>query len=381
MILFGVSDSGVRLGLPASLASSFDPARITDQLRRKAPSAAIGTAYSEHAYYGKIYGVLVIMSIAVPIVFDTEWGFNTGTSHQLVIRPGVVYVRTPGRCAPARQADLREVWQRSLDAATRRTLARIERVVTLPPDVEIVASADLAGGHGYLLTSGSEGRPVRIVDDPLAPAIRLADAYSPQMPYSSLAGELASQVRHWQQADQAHRVSRQALMRWWLEREALELDDKSARFCLLSAAANHGYPMYWASAMSRTELALFLHEQLARASAVPCAVYPYVVGTFFWDERHDMLDPYLLRFSPAPQSAAQKVLQAHDRREFLCASRFNSRLRFGNEAISVAQLADNPRRLAEFLETLIQRDLDGAATDSERGFARQLDMLFHAPPQ
>ena len=292
LVVFGIADDCTRIGLSASLTSVLDPAKLIDQLRRKAPSASIRTEYVEVVYYRKRFGCLLVSSVVVPLVFDVEWGYNDSAgNHHLVIRPGLLYVRTPGRSGPAREIDVREVWQHSVDLATQKTLARIERVASLPPDAELIVSSGPKSDTGFVLVSGSEGRPVRIVDDPSAPAVSLRDVLSPEVPYSSVSGELMSQVRHWQQVDLLHRVSKHALLRWWLQRAELVLDDNSAAFCLLSAAYQHGYPSYWASSMSRPALLALLTNELAIGRAIPCQCYPYVVGTFFWRTRRKHSDP------------------------------------------------------------------------------------------
>ena len=286
MIIFGIADKGGRVGLAESLANVLDPARITDQLRRKAPLASVKTTYLEITYYHKRFGALIISPLSVPLVFDVEWSYSlTNGKPSIVIQPGVLYVRMPGQSAPARQADVREIWQRSVDVAAQRTLARIEQVASLPPDAELIVSTSAIADAGYVLGVSGEGRPVRIVDDPDAPAVRLSEVLSPDVPYSSVNVELAGQVRQQQQADFQHRVSKQALLRWWLQRDEISLDDVSASFCLLSAAYNHGYPMYWASSMSLQALRRLLDDELAIGKSIPCQSYPYVVGAFFWGER------------------------------------------------------------------------------------------------
>ena len=379
MILFGVQDDCVHVGLSTSLMTVLDPAKITDQLRRKAPSALIPTMYVEVTYYRKRFGALVVSPLVVPLVFDVEWGYNDDAGvHRLVIRPGLLYVRTPGRSAPAHQADLREMWQRSVDLGARQALARIERVAALPPDAELIVSTSASPDEGFVLGANGEGRPVRIVDDPDAPAVRVREVLSPDTPYASVAGELTSQVRHWQQADNSHRVSRHALLRWWLQRTKLNLDDTSAEFCVLSAAYQHGYPMYWASKMTPAGLRELLDRELRIGRAVPCQTYPYIVGEFFWEDRKDILEPHLGRLSVSPRNAAEKVIRIRSYDDFLAFARWTSRLHLGEDVVSVADLLDDLPRALTVFTALVQGDLDGSATQSALGFAKQLDLVIHA---
>ena len=48
----------------------FDPARISNQLKRYAPTAQIRTSYLEAAYYGKRFGFLFVHGGRDLVVFD-----------------------------------------------------------------------------------------------------------------------------------------------------------------------------------------------------------------------------------------------------------------------------------------------------------------------
>ena len=380
VVLFGIEDNGSRVGLEASLLGLLDPAKVVDQLRRKAPAASVASTYHEVSFYRKTYGALVVQPLRVPLVFDTEWGYNDdGGRHQIVIRPGVLYVRTPGKSAPARQSDLREVWQRSVEIASEKMMARIERVASLPPDSELIVMAGDESGRGYVLVSGGEGRPVQITDDLDTPAVPLRDVLSTDAPYSSVASEVASQVRLWQQAVPEHRVSKNALIRWWLERHEMSLDNVAAEFCFLSAAHGHGYPMYWASLIEPSRLAEIIDRELTTGRAIPCQIYPYVVGVFLWTRRADLLARHLPNLSIAPSRVAQKVISATEYEAFVTSIRWRSRLRHSSGLVTMDELRTDRERAVKVFAELLQKDLDGAASSSEGGFAKQLDLVVHAP--
>ena len=380
VILVGVGDDAARYGLIKSLLDDLDAANITDQLRRKAPSASVSTLYLEHSYYRKLYGALIIQPLRVPLVFDTEWGYDdVEGNHRVVLRPGLMYVRTPGRSGPARQADFREVWQRSVDLASETLLARIERVASLPIDSELIVTSGSDAQDGYLLVDSGEGKPVRIVSDPTTPALPIREVLAPDTPYPSVDSEVAGQVRQWQQADSDHRVTRQTLLRWWLQRDQLRIDASAAEFCLLSAVRGHGYPMYWASKLEPGSLRAILERELAAGSAIPCQVYPYVVGVFFWEERAEILKKHVPGLSLAPTRAVNKVLAATSYLEFLTSIRWASRLRHETGPIRVADLVDDRARACAIFAELAQAELDGTSDQSATGFAKQLDLLTHAP--
>ena len=380
VILFGVDDDGTRQGLAPSLLSVLDPAKVTDQLRRKAPSAAISTAYLEGTYYRKLYGALIVQPLDVPLVFDTEWGYNTtGGEHRIIIKPGLLYVRTPGKSARAQQGDIRELWQRSVNLAAEKVLARIELVASLPLDSELIITdpGDPDGGHP--LVDQGEARAVRIVSDPAIPAIPLREVLANNAPYASVASEVASQVRRWQQADPEHVVSKHALIKWWLQRAELTIDRSTAEFCLRSAVHNRGYPMYWASVIEPMRLREILERELAAASAIPCQAYPYIAGVFFWNEREEILREHMARLSPAPRRAVEKVLKSDSYSEFLTAVRCQSRLKHASGLTAMTELLADQERATEIYSELLRAELDRTITPSESGFAKQLDLVVHAP--
>ena len=380
VILFGVDDNGTRRGLPESLLPVLDAAKVTDQLRRRAPSASVSTAYLERTYYGKLYGALVVQPLRVPLVFDKEWGYQgTDGKPRIAIQPGVLYVRAPGKSAPASQADVHEIWEQSVSLAFEKTMARIERVASLPFDSELIVTDESTPDSGYLLVDKGEGRPVRIVADPDTPAVALREVLATNVPYASVAGEVASQVRQWQQADPRHAVPRHTLMRWWHERDELNLDDPAAEFCLLSAARGRGYPMYWASVIEPAHLREILDRELKEASAIPCQVYPYVVGVFLWDERREILQEHEDHLSTAPRRAIQKVTQTGSYFEFLTSIRWASRLRHSSGPIAMRELFEDRQRAIEVFSELLHAELDGTITPIGSGFAKQLDMVVHSP--
>ena len=380
VVLFGVDDDGTRRGLATSLLSVLDPAKVTDQLRRKAASATISTAYLEETYYRKRYGALIIQPLDVPLVFDTEWGYNTtGGKHRIIIKPGLLYVRTPGKSARAQQGDIRELWQRSVNLAAEKVLARIERVASLPLDSELIITDPENPDSGHLLVDQGEGRPVRIVSDPATAAIPLREVLATDAPYASVASEVASQVRRWQQADPEHVVSKHALINWWLQRAELTIDGSTAEFCLRSAVHRRGYPMYWASVIEPMRLREILERELAAASAIPCQAYPYIAGVFFWNEREEILREHMARLSLAPTRAVEKVLKSDSYSEFLTSVRWQSRLKHASGLTAMTELLADQERATEIYSELLRAELDRTITPSESGFAKQLDLVVHAP--
>ena len=137
---------------------------------------------------------------------------------------------------------------------------------------------------------------------------------------------------------------------------------------------------HWASQLEPARLREILDRELNEGSAIPCQAYAYVVGVFFWEQRHEILqEEHLDHLSAAPWRAVEKVAEADSYAEFLTSVRWQSRLWHSSGLITMSELLEDHPRAVEIFTELLQADLDGTITQSESGFTRQLDMVVHTP--
>lgn len=377
VLVLGVDDDGTRRGLAKSLLHELDPARINAKIEPKAPGARVTVSYHELSYYKRLYGFLIVAPHDALIVFDREWTYSRepGKPDKTVIYEGVVYVRGVAETRPARQGDLARIVQRLIDTGSQQFLARIEKLAAVPLNAELVAYDPATGGQGVRLVSKGEGHPVRIVDQ--APgAVPIHEVLDPEVPFSSTQAEFTSQIRLWRTSDPNHRVQRETLAGWYLNREGLDVTDEMAEFAFLSAGDNHGFIMYWARAMSTERLDAVLKRELARCSYPMRQVLPYVVGAFRWSMKRGLLEPHLPKLEGS-RPVAERVINARSFERFKVHARYPSNLiRFAGTEYSMESLTGEPAQAREMFESMLSADREGKLNN--RGPAHQLDILLHA---
>ena len=292
VVAFGVSDDGKLVGCFDDVAKLLDPASITSKMRRYSPTARIETICVGFDYQGNGFCFLCIKAADKVIVFDSNCSVPKESSpkHQeQIFGRGIVYIRGSGGNTEASQFDLTELIDRISEQRVKRFVARIEQVAALPNETELIARHPSSPDSGYLLQGKGTGIPVRITDHPDALPVSVVETIDPEAPFSSLDAEIAGQVRHWKQGDPTHSVNRPTLIRWYLSRNDLNIDDDAAEFALLSSGRNHGYPMYWASVMSTARLTEALARELREPSYPMIEVLPHLVGCFCWEDRKELL--------------------------------------------------------------------------------------------
>lgn len=380
VLVLGVDDDGSRLGLPQSLLQDLDPVRINGRIEPKAPGARVGVSYHELSYYRRTYGFLVVSPHDALIVFDRQWSYNPegGGRAREVIRQGVVYVRGIAETRPAQQGDLARIVQRLIETGSQQFLARIEKLAAVPMSAELVAYDPAAGGQGVRLVSKGEGQPVTIVDQQ-PDAVPIHEILDPGVPYSSTQAEIASQVRLWRTSDINHRVQRETLAGWFLNRDDLDVTDEMAEFAFMSAGDNHGFIMYWAACISPDRLDAVLERELDRASYPMRQVLPYVVGAFRWGTKRGLLEPHLEKMG-GTRTVAERIMAARSFDRFILNGRYPGRtIRFAGEQHRTEALARDRRSAERLFEKMLSAEREGELRD--RGPTHQLDILLHASEQ
>ncbi|ODA42700.1 RNA-binding domain-containing protein [Desulfosporosinus sp. BG] len=168
LILFGVKDNGSNSEIDVMPILSVDPASITDKIAKYTGEQFSDFEMVEVTREGKQVAVLVIRGTPVPMVFSKHGSYSLPDGKQKnAFGKGVIYFRHGAKSEPGNSNDLRNVIERELCAVRKSWLGNIRKVVEapaghnvriLPP--EVIESA--------LPTA----TPIRIVDDPNAPAYR-----------------------------------------------------------------------------------------------------------------------------------------------------------------------------------------------------------------
>lgn len=383
LILFGVDNDGNPVGCAPSLIASLDPAAIVDKLRKYAPQVHIQANPHGLLYAGSQLVFLVVKRGGRIIVFERDGQYTDAISHRpkSAFYAGVVYTRTSGGNAAARQLDLDQMVSYFAEQQVKRMVARIGQVATLPPGTDLIATDPKNPSQGYRLLDQGLGMPVRIVSESDDWSVPLGEVLAPHVPFSDVNAAIAGQVRHWRQVSAGHRVDRGTLGAWYLDRAHINVDENALAFCVLSACHMYGFPMYWAALMSRERLRELITEMMGDDDHPDRNTIPYLVSAFFWHERGDMLAPLAHHKNVAVRSAAQRLAAMPSYDEFVRMGRYRAETcKLGSDQYRLAEFVSNRALAQETFEGLVRRDIQDELT-TEKQVAYQLDILLHAPSE
>lgn len=170
-IVFGVRNNGDPSGFDPSTVLSLDPAKITDKVATYTGEQFSDFEIVETLRDGNKVAVLIVHEADMPMVFSTAGNYDAGGGRQKVaFQNGTVYFRHGAKSEPGNSGDLRAVLEREVERRRRSWLRGIRKVVTAPRghSIEVLPP-------GMSISSSPEARPVRLVDDPRAEAVRRLD--------------------------------------------------------------------------------------------------------------------------------------------------------------------------------------------------------------
>jgi hypothetical protein len=167
VILFGVDHSG-----------QLDPAAITDSIHRYTDSNFSNFEIVDAVKDSTPVVALVIGEAPTPIVFSKAGTYATGEGRQATaFDRGTLYFRHGAKSVPASTEDIAALIERRVNAQRKTLLSAVKRVVRAPEGAAVsVLPAEVRDSDSPSAT------PIRVVDDPGAPAYRLVD-YDKTHPY------------------------------------------------------------------------------------------------------------------------------------------------------------------------------------------------------
>lgn len=260
MVIIGVNNDGSPSNEDISAILRIDHAHITDKVARYTGEQFDDFSIQETDRKGRKIAVLQINPVAIPMVFIQPGTYDVGDGKQkTAFSKGSVYFRHGAKSEPGNSKDLRESVERELERIKRSWLGNIRKEVSaplsykavmLPPEVKESESTSAC--------------PIRIVDDPNAPAYRKEWDESPyQSPEEILIGALKSWRR-----DKTSYASEPDLWTLYASRNNLHLDDGKAA-CLLESSINRHAPFFfWAKFLPSKRLHDFIRK-IARDGKYP----------------------------------------------------------------------------------------------------------------
>ena len=392
-LIFGVDKDGNRVGIRASLLQTFDPANVSNKLR-SFTSGRVASAYRELECAGKLFGFLQIALGERLVVFESDGNYqgSDGKPGRAFIK-GVVYTRIPGSTREAEQVDLDALTDRIVQARVSRILARIEHVAHAPLESDLVISRSDDNSRGVVVErslpvrifpesqSSTETVPLHVrivVNDP--DAVLVSEIADPAVPFSSVDLELQTQLRLWRHSDASHRVSRSALCKLYVHRDALTISPEAAEMCFISAAYGRGYPMFWAGRMDRGRLREVINREVVYGKSPMTETLPFVVCAFMWEERHLLSEPTAKTMRKLKaRNIVSRLLKLGSQSEFLRRGRKGaSSLDVDGRRYSIQALVADRASASAVLDRLVELEYKGGIKDKQRNFAHRLDLIVHA---
>lgn len=219
IILIGVRNDGSSFGEDVSAILQVDPAHLTDKIAKYTGEQFDEFTISEADRGGCKVAVLGIGSTSIPMIFTRQGAYDVGGGRQLAaFAKGSVYFRHGAKSEPGNTVDLRKSIERELTRVRKGWLRNIRKLIYAPSGE--VMESELGGAH-----------PIRVVDDPNAPAYRQVwDESAYQSPQEILVGVLKSWRR-----DRSSYASESDILELYAHRNSLRLDEVKAE-CLLECA-------------------------------------------------------------------------------------------------------------------------------------------------
>lgn len=170
-ILIGVKKDGTPSGWDTTSVLNLDPAQITDKIAKYTGEQFADFDIQEVTKSDHRLVALYVHGVSVPMVFIQSGNYDIGDGRQkTAFTKGTIYFRHGAKSEPGNSRDLRECIERELERIRKSWLASIRKVVESPAGYRVNVLPPDVMESALLSTT-----PIRIVDDPKAPAYREID--------------------------------------------------------------------------------------------------------------------------------------------------------------------------------------------------------------
>ncbi len=171
VIVFGVNNRGEPTDADLSPLRRVDPATITDRLHRYTETYLTDFEIHEPEKAGYKLVAWIVRPSATPIVFAEPGTYPVESGKQrTAFGRGTVYFRHGAKSEPGTTEDIADVLERRLESIRREWLSGVRKVVHAPAGSRVaVLPAEISQ------SDSPESTPIRITEDPAAPAYRVVD--------------------------------------------------------------------------------------------------------------------------------------------------------------------------------------------------------------
>ena len=169
LLIVGLRNDGSPSGWDVTEVLQIDPAKVTDKIYSYTGEQFAEFEMESLKRSGKTVAALQIGEAAVPMVFTNAGSYTNAVSKKLVaaFARGTLYFRHGAKSEPATAGDLRMVIEREIRRDRKSLTRNMWKVVEAPPGAQVrVLSSEVKE------SSSPDAIPVRLTDDPSAPAYR-----------------------------------------------------------------------------------------------------------------------------------------------------------------------------------------------------------------
>jgi len=133
---------------------------------------------------------ILIGKVAIPMVFTKPGTYPVDNKQKTAFSQGTLYFRHGAKSEPGTTDDLRGALDRQLEDIRKAWISGVRRVVKAPRGSQVVVLPP-EGRH----STRADATPIRVVDDPTAPAYRVVDPdVTPPHRQTELIRELQSRL-------------------------------------------------------------------------------------------------------------------------------------------------------------------------------------------
>lgn len=171
VILIGVDNRGQSTGYDVTPILAVDSADITNRIFKYTGIQFSDFEVLEQCKGASKIAVFKVEGASIPIVFTKPGTYDIGGGKQkTAFGIGTLYFRHGAKSEPGNTDDIRKAIERQLESVRKQWVRGVRKVVTAPRGSEvIVAGKDVRESHS------PSARPIRLVEDPSAPAYRKID--------------------------------------------------------------------------------------------------------------------------------------------------------------------------------------------------------------
>lgn len=360
LIVFGVRNDGSPSQEDISAIFKIDPAQITDKISKYTGEQFDNFNILEIYRNRHKTAVLQIGYNAIPLIFIQPGTYDIGDGKQTTaFSKGSVYFRHGAKSEPGNSKDLKESVEREIERIKKSWLGNIRKVVTSPPTYKaVMLPPDIRESE---ITSAF---PIRIVDDPNAPAYRKIWDDSP---YQTTEEILTGARKSWGR-DKTSYASESDLWTLYVNRKCLQVDEEKAE-CLLESSINRHAPFfYWAIFMSADRLHSLIYRVAADGKYPAPNMVLKIAHAIGGKTGIDLLE-YVsknCRYRGVKNTAEllKKTIESKDRLKKLYGAKF----KIGTQSVSVEKVGLNLEKL-----------MDEIIKTKNKSEIKRLDALLYGP--